>query len=74
MCWLNYLKDSFVVMQYVFLSVRWQTTVLTELMVVGEALHILLIKIYLLRDVSMTGRAALFFLRLSVFFFSVPAE
>lgn len=42
--------------------------------VAGEALHILLIKIYLLRDVSMTGRIALLFLclflnfLLSIFF------
>lgn len=47
-------------MQHDFLSVRWQTTILMELTVAGEALHILLIKIYLLRDVSMTGRIALF--------------
>lgn len=33
-----------------------------KLTVAGEALHILLIKIYLLRDVSMTGRIAVFFL------------
>lgn len=32
-----------------------------KLTVAGEALHILLIKIYLLRDVSMTGRIAVFF-------------
>lgn len=45
-----------------------------KLTVAGEALHILLIKIYLLRDVSMTGRIAVFFLcfflecLLSIFF------
>lgn len=41
-------------------SVHLQTTVLMELMVAGEALLILPIKIYLLRDVSMTGRSVLF--------------
>lgn len=48
-------------MQHGFLSVPWQTTVPMELTVAGEALHILLIKIYLLRVVLMTGRIALFF-------------
>lgn len=58
------LRDSFVGLQHDFLSVHLQTTVLMELTVAGEALLILPIKIYLLRDVSMTGRNVLF-----VFFF-----
>lgn len=60
-------------MQRGFLSVPWQTTVPMELTVAGEALHILLIKIYLLRVVLMTGRIALFFSlhfsNFSLFFF-----